>query len=77
MVKSIFNISVDKDVAQSVEYNRNKENEIRKSKMKTPINKSEYLQSLIVIGLIIRTNKKDDIQKILDSYFQDESGDGK
>lgn len=73
MVKSILNISIDKEVAKSVEYHRDKENEARREKMKTEINKSEYIQSLIVIGLLIRTNKQEDIPKILADYFEDES----
>ena len=77
MAKAILNISVDKDVAVSIETQRAKENEARRLKLKSEINKSEFIQNLIVIGLIIQTNKKSDIQKILDSYFQDESGEAK
>jgi hypothetical protein len=72
MPKAILNISVDREVARSIEYNREKENEARIGKMKTEINKSEYIQSLIVVGLLIRTNKREDIPKILDDYFEDE-----
>ena len=73
MVKAIINISIDKEVAKSVEYHRDKENEARRLKLKTELNKSEYIQSLIVIGLLIRTNKQEDIPKILSDYFEDES----
>jgi len=75
MAKSILNISISKDVALSIEAQRKKENDARKSKMKSELNKSEFLQSLIVVGLIIRTNKRADINKILDAYFQDETGE--
>lgn len=75
MAKSILNISISRDVALSIEAQRKKENDARKSKMKSELNKSEFLQSLIVVGLIIRTNKRADINKILDAYFQDETGE--
>jgi hypothetical protein len=73
MVKTILNISINRDVAISIENQREKENEARKLKMKEPINKSEFLQSLMVIGLIVRTNKREDIPRILQDYFEDET----
>jgi hypothetical protein len=75
MTKAILNISIDREVAKSLEAQWTKENEARGAKLKSAINKSEYIQSLIVIGLIIRTNKRENIPKILADYFEDETGE--
>ena len=72
MVKKPISLSLDKEVRDKVEFHLNQTNEKRKNKHKKEFTKSDYYQNLIVIGLIIETNKKEDIPKILENYFEEE-----
>lgn len=76
MAKAVVNLSLNKELARSVQENLDKENKVRVGKFKKAFTKSEFYQNLIVIGLIIHTNKREDIPKVLKAYFEDESQSG-
>lgn len=73
MVKKPISLSLDKEVRDKVENCLNRTNLKRKEKFKKELSKSDFYQNLIVIGLIIETNDREEIPKILEDYFEDET----
>jgi hypothetical protein len=72
-MKKNITISLDKQVRDNAEYRLDAVNKARAAKLKKELSKSDFYQNLIVIGLIIETNARNDVQKILDAYFEQEA----